>query len=357
MIRYFKYELKKNFWTLVVLTAIAVLLYVVTVSTAELFYRPIFVSPDRPATAVGGNAEHINQSSQIGVVYATLGIFCAVIPMLMYSFKMNKRSVDAFYSLPLKKEKMYLVKTLVGLLLVLIPYTIAYWLGFLTVALRENYFHLFYYIPGYFGGLFFGICLYGICAFSFTRANRTVDGVVFMLAYTFIGFLIAAGGTQMYYSLSGRKSDLDLSHFLSFGGLMSFGTNIDALIREGMPGGLELPSTVTWEPTTFLYPILLAAAGYALLFLLLRLEKGENAEQNSDSWFGYRVMIPLYIVAFFSSISYSLDMLPLYICLIAIGAIIMTIVYTRKILFNWRYWLMIAASIAVGLILNAAFLL
>lgn len=68
-------------------------------------------------------------------------------------------------------------------------------------------------------------------------------------------------------------------------------------------------------------------------------------------------MIPLYIVAFFSSISYSLDMLPLYICLIAIGAIIMTIVYTRKILFNWRYWLMIAASIAVGLILNAAFLL
>lgn len=37
MIRYLKYELKKNFWTLVVLTAIAVIVYVVTVSTSKLF--------------------------------------------------------------------------------------------------------------------------------------------------------------------------------------------------------------------------------------------------------------------------------------------------------------------------------
>ena len=49
-------------------------------------------------------------------------------------------------------------------------------------------------------------------------------------------------------------------------------------------------------------------------------------------------------------------MLPLYICVIAIGAVIMTIVYTRKILFNWRYWVMIAASVAVGLVLHITFL-
>ena len=128
MIRYLKYELKKNFWTLVVLTAIAVIVYVVTVSTSKLFST--------------GTYGIFNQDPQISLIYTILGIFCAVVPVLMYSFKMNKRSVDAFYSLPIKKEKMYLVKTLMGLLLVLIPYTIAYWLGFLTIALRENYFHL-----------------------------------------------------------------------------------------------------------------------------------------------------------------------------------------------------------------------
>ena len=111
MIRYLKYELKKNFWTLVVLTAIAVIVYVVTVSTSKLFST--------------GTYGIFNQDPQISLIYTILGIFCAVVPVLMYSFKMNKRSVDAFYSLPIKKEKMYLVKTLMGLLLVLIPYTIA----------------------------------------------------------------------------------------------------------------------------------------------------------------------------------------------------------------------------------------
>lgn len=180
------------------------IVYVVTVSTSKLFST--------------GTYGIFNQDPQISLIYTILGIFCAVVPVLMYSFKMNKRSVDAFYSLPKKKEKMYLVKTLMGLLLVLIPYTIAYWLGFLTIALRENYFHLIYYIPGYFGGLLFGVCLYGLYAFAFTRANRVVDGVVFMLAYTFIGFLIVAGGGEIYYSLSGHRSDLALSHFFSFGG-------------------------------------------------------------------------------------------------------------------------------------------
>ena len=102
---------------------------------------------------------------------------------------------------------------------------------------------------------------------------------------------------------------------------MAFETNIATLIQEGTiktnvgaPSASWMPtSDVIWEPTIFLYPILLAAASYALMFLLLRQEKAENAEQNSDSWFGYRVMIPLYIIAFFTCISYSLDMLPLYL--------------------------------------------
>lgn len=341
MIRYFKYELKKNFWTLVVLTAIAVIIYVVTVSASELFYRYI---PEQ-----GVETKIINNTSQIGIIYAVLGVFCAVVPILMYSFKMEKRSVDVFYSLPIKKGKMYLVKTLVGLILVLVPYTIAYWLGFLSVALRENYFYLFYYIPGYFGGLFFGICLYGICAFSFTRANHEVDGVVFMLMYACIYPLILNAGMQIFDSLMQRN--INIFYYFSFSGLISFGINVDTLIGNGPFDGFSADG---WNTAMFLYPGLFAAAGYALMFLSLRWEKGENAEQNSDSWLGYRVLLPLYIVTLFMCVSS--EILLVYGCLITIWAIIMTIVHTRKILFNWRYWVMIAASVAVGLVLNIIFL-
>lgn len=344
MIRYLKYELKKNFWTLVVLTAIAVIIYVVTVSTSKLFYRPIGpLSPDRPTTVINGLAEPINQSPQISLIYTILGIFCAVVPVLMYSFKMNKRSVDAFYSLPIKKEKMYLVKTLVGLLLVLIPYTIAYWLGFLTIALRENYFHLIYYIPGYFGGLLFGVCLYGIYAFAFTRANRVVDGVVFMLAYTFLGLVVAA----VLLAASPKIFSEEIYRFLSFGELITFSSHIEALLRDGE---LTAGADGGWTVSEFLSPILLASIAYFLTFFLLRYEKGEEAEQNSDTWFGYRVLIPLYVCLLIGMVGG--DFLWGNISMIAIGAIVMTIMHTRKVLFHWRYWAVIAASVALGILLN-----
>ena len=133
MKRYFIYELKKNFWPLVILTAISAGLYLVTLS----YFNPV--------SRYAEDSVVIN-TPPLSTVMIELCILCIVAPILMYSFKMNKRSVDAFYSLPIKREKIYLVKTLVGLLLVLIPYTLSYWLGFLSVVVRENHYHLVYFV-------------------------------------------------------------------------------------------------------------------------------------------------------------------------------------------------------------------
>lgn len=330
MIRYFKYELKKNFWTLVVLTVIAVAVYQVALSTSDFFYR---------YTDYEGIARIANESTQIGVVFASIGVFAFVVPVLMYSFKMNKRSVDEFYSLPIKREKLYLVKTMVGLLLVFIPYTLAYWTGFLHVVCRENYFHLGYYVPGYFGGLLFGLCLYGINAFTFTRANRVVDGIIFMVAYAFVGGLFWAAWNEMF---APKYYYFNEENFISFVGLIKFGNNIDELIRRGSEA-----ATVKWQASAFAYLVLFAAFSYGLSFFLLRFEKGENAEQNSDSWFGYRILIPIY--AFLLSISSGASILA--ICMIVVGSIVMMIVYNRKVLFHWRYWTEIAVSVALGIII------
>lgn len=331
MIKYFKYELKKNFWTFIVLTVIVVALYQVVLFNSTLFYS---YTPEGEGTRA-----FWNESSQIGVVYVLVGIFAAVTPVLTYSFKMNKRSVDEFYSLPIKREKIYLVKTLVGLFLTLAPYTIAYWSGFLHVVCRENYFSLGYYVPGYFGGILFGICLYGINAFAFTRANRTADGVIFILAYTFIGWL-AVGFLNSAFPLAGlyRISD----NFITFGGLVHFGNNIDALLR----GKIIRPYS-DWQISAFLYPVLLAAVSYLLLFFLVRFEKGERAEQNSDSPFGYRTLIPLYTILLLGISRFEW----ILVCLIIIGTIVMTIIYKRKILFGWKQWAVIIASILFGLLL------
>lgn len=92
MMKFFVYELKKNVWTLVVLTALATILYVVVQSASNVIWK----SPSGQISV---------ETPQIGVVYGELGVLCILVPVLMYSFKMNKRSVDEFYSLPIKRKK------------------------------------------------------------------------------------------------------------------------------------------------------------------------------------------------------------------------------------------------------------
>ena len=352
--RYFRYELKKNLKTLGLLTAICTIIYVVVTSTADLFYdySPTWIDY---GTAAGSGAPNYfvgnvrNNSPQISIIYLLLGAMCFVVPALMYSFKMNRRSADAFYSLPIKREKLYLVKTLVGLILVFVPYTVAYVAGLLCIAFRENYYNLIWYLPGYFGGVFYGLCLYGIAAFSFARANRVADGVIFIIFYALVGLMGGEVLRQISYELN--MFDVNESVFFPVFCFSDFAGNIDQLIRGAYLAGKVPPgggTGVSFNFFEFFFPLLYTVAGFALLFLLPRFDKGEDAEQYSDSWFGYRVMIPLYTALFIAL--YGVDMLT--IILFTVAAIVLPIIYRRKALFSWQYWVMIAVGALGGIVLN-----
>ena len=91
--RYFRYELKKNLKTLGLLTAICTIIYVVVTSTADLF--TVVTHIDTSYIPPDFSGIH-NNSPQISIIYLLLGAMCFVVPALMYSFKMNRRSADAF---------------------------------------------------------------------------------------------------------------------------------------------------------------------------------------------------------------------------------------------------------------------
>ena len=229
--------------------------------------------------------KHIQEPS-LSFIYGALLILLFVVPMLMHSFKMSKRGVDGYYSLPLKKEKLYFVLTMVGLILVIVPYTVAYWSGFLALLFRKgNPYQMGYFVPAYFVGVLFAVFLYGINAFLFTRANRTSDGVIFMLAYSIVGYLficiidcLLPLGEYIPYAI-------EASFFFS-GGMFEYANEIcNAII-----GGVADYKYAGWW---FGLSIGAGILCYALLFYSLRFEKGENAEQTSESWFGYRALIPV----------------------------------------------------------------
>ena len=332
MKKYFLYELKKHLWTLVILTGVCVLPYVVHMATTMMFADYI---------QENGEMRRYIYSPEVSNVFTTLLILLFVVPIIMYSFKMSKRGVDGYYSLPLKKEKMYFALTMVGLILVLVPYTVAFWSGFFTLLFRpENPYAMGYFVPIYFGGLCFAIFLYGVNAFVFTRANRIADGAVLMAAYAFVGFLFI--NVLDYYSgYTAIDADVQTA-FLFSGGMFAFVSEMETLIcRSPLVGtdGFGWYFTVT---------ILAGMICYGLLFYLLRYEKGENAEQNCESWFGYKTLIPVYLFLFIGLGALEESM---GVILVLVTGVIATVIYRRSFRLKWKDFIPMATGIAVGILL------
>ena len=78
-------------------------------------------------------------------------------------------------------------------------------------------------------------------------------------------------------------------------------------------------------------------------------EKAEDAEQVSESRFGYKFLIPVY-AAFLMGSSYGFSIQTLAMILIA--EIIATIVYKRKFRFEKKEWLRIGLGLLVGIVLG-----
>lgn len=324
MIKYLKYELKKNLWLFGLLTAVCLVPYVAHMSTFTFWVGP---TEDR----------YLNSTGLTNMTFELI-VLCYLAPLFVYSFKMNKRSVDAFYSLPLKREKLYFVKTLVGLFLVLIPFTLTYWSGFLALLCRpENPYYMSWYVPAYFGALFLGTCIYGMSAFVYTRANNVGDGVVFLVAYSFVGILILEYIEMLIHtSMPWWLTD----NFTFWGAISQFGNNIGILIKGGTPN--------RWSVAMFIIPFLLGGIGYFLLFYTLRFEKGESAEQCSDSWYGYRVLLPLFIALIVAINNFSL----LNRVMTLICGIVVTVVWRHTLKFSWKYWVTLVGAVVLGILLG-----
>lgn len=331
MKKYFLYELKKHIWTLVILTAVCALPYIVEVATMRMTYT-YFPETEKERIYI--------QNPQLSFVFVELLILLFVVPAIVYSFKMSKRGVDGHYSLPLKREKLYLVATMVGLVLVLVPFTVSFWGGFITLLFRQgNPYRMGYYFPAYFGGLFFAVFLYGINAFIYTRANRVVDGIVFMGAYAIIGYLFLAC-LEFTFDVSTYTWQIE-ECFLFSGSMFAFVDRICDFITLGV---VRQSYADWWFGLT-------AAAGtlcYALLYLAIRFEKGENAEQNSSSWFGYKTLVPVYIALCFGA-GAAEEILGFVLALV--GGVVATIVYKRKFRLKFIDWLPLIVGVAAGIAL------
>ena len=335
MKNYFLHLLKKNALPFVIFTLLCALAYVVPLAVENYNYWN---------SQAAGDISYGMPYLYLGELSTVLGILAVFIPISLFSYKMNRLSVDMHFSLPISRTKLVVANFLVGLILLYGSYTIAYWLGFIVAAMKIRRLYLIYYLYQYLASLLPAFILYAVTAFLYTRANTEADGVLAVLGGLFIAMTAAAALSLV----SGAVVTLD---FLPFWSLNEATISFRQAIVLGRADlwfsansyGSPFYNRAFWDDVCLLVGgILWTLAAIAATIGLIRSEKNckaENCGQISESIFCYRGQLPVY--AFLLStlcISMDFNIADLALLLgLAFLVYVMAIVYKRSLKIGWKF--------------------
>lgn len=350
MKKYFLYELKKKAYLIICLSIIVTLIYACVLLTTRLY----------------GNSNKIYQFDVNLDTINVLSVALAVIaPVIQFSYRMKRRSVDMYYSLPLSHYKIFTVKYLVGLIMVFAPYLSAYLIGALIMLIKtaNRIFYGVYYIPHFFLTLPVIFLMYSLATFAFTRANNFIDGVIFIAFWALIWVLVAEFlGNFIYYTCHRTIGEYFYTQTFSriYSGYYSFYSPLENLkdyFQAKLVGDTYGISDNGYNVAANMaagYTLITATAvfGAVWTFVSEKYTKSENAGQISESYFGYKVMIPLYTVL--TLCLYDLARTETYIfdVLIIVGFLLLTALYRRTVRIGLKHTLIFIGSVILGLIFS-----
>ncbi len=328
MKKYFVYELKKSLFVMCALAVIAAAVYVITVlSNAEYL--------------LGGNAHF-----PVEAITIVGGVLCVIVPVWKLSYRMKKRSVDLYYALPLSHTRILAVKFVVGLIAVFAPYTVAYWIGsFTAMAAAGKALSSVNFVPLYFATLIPMAITYVLTSFIFTRANRFIDGIAFIVL---TGMSLAVVAEVVAAFVQSSSVYINSGFYTPFGGLTVVSEYYAYTLIKGM--SVEMQFDAQDIVGLAVVAVCAAAAGIGL-FLAEKRAKAENCEQISDSYFGFKVMIPLY--TFSLALLGALDSYVL-VALVAAASYAVSVLYRRTPKIGWKYAVVIAVAFIAGVALSFA---
>ena len=221
-------------------------------------------------------------------------ILAYVLPVMEFSFFKKRRNLDCAYALPISRRCMGAVHYLTGALILIGTFTLSYLLNFALLLTRgATYFNFPPMIAHYFLCALLGLALYSFMVFAFNEANTKGDGIWFMLLWTFIvalAVLAIEEQASAYYSLAHGGCAIP------WGVMSSLTTTYQYIVEKG-----DLSFAYFWQlPECFVWLFVWCAVGVAAaigFFLSFGKRRTEKTEEISDSFFGFRVLIPVYAVA------------------------------------------------------------
>lgn len=359
MKKYFLYELKKSIIPFLIIAFAGIIMYAVPLAmeNGKFSYYDLYY---------------------IGYLMFVLGAACAIMPIWMFSYKMEKRSTDLYYSLPMTKTKQLAVRYIVGFITIIAAYTAAYLLGFLITAIKYgNEPKLIYYLPLYFANIVPAYIIYSMASFAFTRANSVADGIIFIIFAALVVFMVVLllstftkYGVEInreYYDDEGNTYTSTYTvtrNYLYYGKFFPF-TMLDEItsVFQGLIYGHDLhtstpfsdmsdPEAINLAVSFAIYPAISIGCTVGL-FMTEHNCKAENCNQVSDSIFGYKTMLPLFLLTvcalFGKEWLFEPETLMLLFIVIA-AAYALAALYKKSIKIGWKYAVVLLCAIVIGLI-------
>jgi hypothetical protein len=260
-----------------------------------------------------------------------LGIFCTLIPILETSAFKNRRNLDTLYFFPIKRWKMALTHYLSGLIQVVVIYMVPFFTAWIYLEAQTNYFALGYMLPYFFLSLLIGFVMYSIFMFVFGQANTVADGVLFCVLWMFVFYISGYAVKEVFLrdALMETKYWETIVRFLDWGTVYSPINNLTVIYRrliEINQHGNTYYFELAMEYTKMWYMFVVwgalgiaSAVGYFITFV----RKGaEKAGEISNSWFGYKLLIPVYGYSLLLEYNYVDFMTVVIFALMVIGYII-----------------------------------
>jgi hypothetical protein len=273
-----------------------------------------------------------------------LSVIVTIIPIMEFSFKMKRRSVDLYYSLPIKRIKLYICKYFVGLaefLILYIPQWLISFIWLATLPSVSNIYDMSYSIYFMLASIGYGILIYTFLTFFYTMGNTLIDGIIFMaLASCFLPTLM-----NVMYSLILGANYSDRTFYMRWFFIYSPLFDISGKMHSNMIGGTYGDINILGIILNIALAIL---ASIAFFFIHSEKNNAELVGDESDTIFGYKLFIPLYMVTSFKLISSSISALWVVIGLVGY---LFYCIYRKSFRIKRNDIITLGVSIIIGLLI------
>lgn len=351
MRKYIKYQAKKSINSTIILALVGIIIYASMIS-------------------INGLVPHsYNNPYYNGIYLPSLGLYfmayflvalTILIPIMQTSYLKDKRLSDLYLSFPINRVKLLLTNLLIGFIQIIVIFTAVFWIGFIIALLaylpnadiitkhnlifNTNFkgYDFIQYIPLYFISIGLSIIPYVIHSFIYLKANSRKDGLLLIGLYTMIPILFSS----INISLENQHWSI-VYHFSS--PLTTITTGFSSLIERR----LQIPMSTYLINIKFYVSLAIflaiAIVSGILIYKEEKMRKTENIEQITNSYYGYKTILPIVITLTFASSSIGSRLyMNVLLVIIALGYLALYMIYQRTIKLKYTHYIIWISCILLG---------